>query len=139
MICWILVLHHGHIHRTFLEDLTLLLDPVSKLRLSGYDLSFVLADLEARTFIEAYPKCSDFQKQFETLSQHTGDTRHPTFPDFSVRHGVLHLLDGIRSRVRVPTSLRGQLLETCHCDDSPLGGHVVAPHDHTHREIRGFV
>ena len=51
-----------------LEDLTLPLDPVSKLCLNGYDLSFISADLEARTFIEAYPKCSDFQKQFETLS-----------------------------------------------------------------------
>jgi hypothetical protein len=69
-----------------------------------------------------YPKCSDFQKQFETLSQHTGHARHPTFRDFSVRHGVLYLLDGMRSRVCVPTTLRGQLLETCH--DSPLGGHV---------------
>ena len=105
-----------------LEDLTLPLDPVSKLCLDGYDLSFVSADLEARTFIEAYPKCSDFQKQFETLSQHTGDVRHPTFPDFAIRNGVLHFLDGVRSRVCVPTSLRGQLLETCH--DSPLGGHV---------------
>jgi hypothetical protein len=82
-----------------LEDLTLPLDPVSKLSLGGYDLSVVSADLEALTFIEAYPKCSDFQKQFETLSQHIGDARHPTFPDFSVRHGVLHLLDGIRCRV----------------------------------------
>jgi hypothetical protein len=99
MICWILVLHHGHIRRTLLEDLTLPLDPVSKLSLGGYDLSVVSADLEALTFIEAYPKCSDFQKQFETLSQHIGDARHPTFPDFSVRHGVLHLLDGIRCRV----------------------------------------
>jgi hypothetical protein len=41
-----------------LEDLTLPLDPVSKLCLDGYDLSLVSADVEARTFIEAYPKCS---------------------------------------------------------------------------------
>ncbi len=52
-----------------LEDLTFPLDPVSKLCLNGYDLSIVSADLEAQTFIEAYHKCSDFQKQFETLSQ----------------------------------------------------------------------
>ncbi len=81
-----------------------------------------LIDVETRTFIEAYPKCSDFQKQFETLSQHTGDVRHPTFPDFSVRNGFLYFWDGVRSRVCVPTNLRGQLLETCH--DSPLGGNV---------------
>ena len=105
-----------------LEDLTVPLNPVSKLCFGGYDLSFVSADLEAHTFIEAYPKCSDFQRQFEAISQNTGDVRHPTFPDFSVRHGVLHFLDGIRSRVCVPTNLCGQLLETCH--DSPLGGHV---------------
>jgi hypothetical protein len=43
-----------------IEDLTLTLDPVSKLCLDGYDLSFVSADLETHTFIEAYPKCSDF-------------------------------------------------------------------------------
>jgi hypothetical protein len=105
-----------------LEDLTLSLHPVSKLCLDGYDLSLVSADVEAHTFTEDYPKCSDFHKQFETLSQHTGDVRHPTFPDFSVRNGVLHFLDGVRSRVCVPTNLRDQLLETCH--DSPLGGHV---------------
>ena len=66
-----------------LEDLTLSLDPVSKLCLDGYDLSLVSADVEAHTFTEAYPQCPDFQKQFEALSQHTGDVRHPTFPDFS--------------------------------------------------------
>jgi hypothetical protein len=79
-----------------LEDLTLPLDPVSKLCLGGYDLSLVSADMEARTFIEVYPKCSDFQKQFETLSQHTGDVRHPTFPDFSFRNGVLHFLTNVQ-------------------------------------------
>jgi hypothetical protein len=41
-----------------LEDLTLPLDPVSKLCMDGYDLSLVSADVESRTFIEAYPKCS---------------------------------------------------------------------------------
>jgi hypothetical protein len=41
-----------------LEDLTLPLDPVSKLCLDGYDLSLVSTDVEARTFIEAYSKCS---------------------------------------------------------------------------------
>ena len=41
-----------------LEDLTLPLDPVSKLCLDGFDLSLVSADVETRTFIEAYPKCS---------------------------------------------------------------------------------
>jgi hypothetical protein len=35
---------------------------------------------------------------------------------------LLHFLDGVCSRVCVPTHLRGQLLETCH--DPPLGGHV---------------
>jgi hypothetical protein len=45
-----------------LEDLDLTLDPVSKLCLDGYDLSLVSADVEAHTFIEAYPKCSDFHK-----------------------------------------------------------------------------
>jgi hypothetical protein len=105
-----------------LEDLTFPLNPVSKLCLDGYDLSLVSADVETNTFTETYPQCPDFQKQFETLSQYTGDVRHPTFPDFSVRNGVLHFLDGVRSRVCVPTNLRGQFLETCH--DSPLGGHV---------------
>jgi hypothetical protein len=33
-----------------------------------------------------------FQKQFETLSQHTGDVRHPPFLDFSFRNGVIHFL-----------------------------------------------
>jgi hypothetical protein len=33
-----------------------------------------------------------FQKQFEALSQHTGDVRHPPFPDFSFRNVVLHFL-----------------------------------------------
>jgi len=64
--------------------------------LDGYDLSLVSADVEARTFIEAYPKFSDFQKQFEALSQHTGDVRHPTFPDFSFRNGVLHFLTKVQ-------------------------------------------
>jgi hypothetical protein len=77
-----------------LEDLTLPLTPVSKLCLDGYDLSLVSADVQAHTFIEAYPKCSDFQKQFEVLSQHTGDVRHLTFPDCSFRNGVLHFLTG---------------------------------------------
>ena len=72
-----------------LEDLTLPLDPVSKLCLDGYDLSLVSVDMEVRTFIEAYPKCLDFQKQFESLSQHTGDVRHPPFPDFSFRNDAL--------------------------------------------------
>jgi hypothetical protein len=34
-----------------LEDLTLPLDPVSKLCLDGYDLSLVSADVEASTFV----------------------------------------------------------------------------------------
>ncbi len=59
-----------------LEDLTLPLNPVSKLCLDGYDLSWVSADVEAHTFTEVYLKCSDFHKQIETLSQHTGDVRH---------------------------------------------------------------
>jgi hypothetical protein len=45
------------------EDLDLPLDPVSKLCLDGYDLSLVSADVEARIFIEVYPKCSDFHKE----------------------------------------------------------------------------
>jgi hypothetical protein len=48
------------------------------------------------TFIEDYPTCLDFQKQFEELSQHTGDVRHPTFPDFSFRNGVIHLLTNVQ-------------------------------------------
>jgi hypothetical protein len=79
-----------------LEDLTLPLDPVSKLCLDGYNLSLVSADMETRTFIEVYPKCLDFQKQFEALSQYTGDVRHPTFPDFSFRNGVLHFLTNVQ-------------------------------------------
>ena len=89
-----------------LEDLTLPLNPVSKLCLDGYDLSLVSADVEAHTFTEAYPQCLDFQKHFEALSQHTGDVRHPTFPDFSVRNDVLHFTDGVGSHVCVRTNLR---------------------------------
>jgi hypothetical protein len=41
-----------------LEDLTLPLDPVSKLCLDGYDLSLVSSNVVTHTFIETYPKCS---------------------------------------------------------------------------------
>jgi hypothetical protein len=64
--------------------------------LDGHDLSLVSADMEVLTFIEAYPKCLDFQKQFETLSHHTGDIRHPRFPDFSFRNGVLYFLTNVQ-------------------------------------------
>jgi hypothetical protein len=37
-----------------------------------------------------------FQKQFESLSQHTGDVRHPPFPDFSFRNGLLHFLKKVQ-------------------------------------------
>ncbi len=53
-----------------------------------------------------------------------GSDKHPTFPDYSFLNGLLIYFDGLKSRVCVPTSLRGRLLEICH--DSPSGGHTGA-------------
>ncbi len=71
-----------------------------------------------------YPKCSDFQTKYATLQEHVGSDKHQTFPDYTIRNGLLIYFDGLKSRVCVPTSLRGRLLEICH--DAPLGGHTGA-------------
>ncbi len=95
----------------------------SKIDVDGYAASsFVTVDLEASDFSDAYPKCSDFQTKHASLQEHVGSDKHETFPDYTIRNGILIYFDGLKSRVCVPSSLRGRLLEICH--DSPLGGHT---------------
>jgi hypothetical protein len=105
------------------ENLTL--PSPSTIGVDGYAASsFVTADLEASIFSDAYPTCSDFQTKYAALQQHVGFDKHQTFPDYTIRNGLLIYFNGLKSRVCVPTSLRGRLLEICH--DSPLGGHTGA-------------
>jgi hypothetical protein len=105
------------------ENLTL--PSPSKIGVDGYAASsFVTADLEASVFSDAYPKCSDFQTKYAALQEHVGSDKHQTFPDYTIRNDLLIYFDGLKSRICVPTSLRGRLLEICH--DSPLGGHTGA-------------
>jgi hypothetical protein len=105
------------------ENLTL--PSPSNIGVDGYAASsFVTADLEASVFSDAYPKCSDFQTKYAALQDHVGSDKHQTFPDCTIRNGLLIYFDGLKSRVCVPTSLCGRLLEICH--DSPLGGHTGA-------------
>jgi hypothetical protein len=78
--------------------------------------------LESSSFSDTYPKWSDFQTKHDALQEHVGSDKHQTFPDDTIRNGILIYFDGLKSRVCVPSSLRGQLLEICH--DSPLGGHT---------------
>jgi hypothetical protein len=66
----------------------------------------------------------DFQTKYAALQEHVGSDKHQTFPDYTIRNGLLIYFDGLKSRVCVPTSLRGRLLEICH--DSPLGGDTGA-------------
>ncbi len=61
---------------------------------------------------------------YDTLQEHGGSDKHETFPDYSIRDGLLIYFDGLKPRVCVSTSLRGRLLEIYH--DSPLGGHTSA-------------
>ncbi len=97
----------------------------SKVGVDGYAASsFVTADLEASSFSDTYPKCSDFQTKYATLQEHVGSDKHQTFPDYTIRNGILIYFDGLKSRVCVPSSLYGRLLEICH--DSRLGGHTGA-------------
>ena len=86
--------------------------------------SFVTADLEVGAYSDAYSTCSDFQAKYAALIQHTGKDKHQTFPDYTIQIGLLIFFDGLKSRVCVPSLLRGRLLEICH--DSPLGGHTGA-------------
>jgi hypothetical protein len=105
------------------ENLTL--PSPSKVGMDGYAASsFVTADLEASVFSDAYPSCSDFQSKYDALQEHIGSDKHHTFPDYTIRNGLLIYFDGLKSRICVPTPLRGRLLEICH--DSPLGGHTGA-------------
>ncbi len=105
------------------ENLTL--PSPSKIGVDGYAASlFVKADLKASAFSDAYPKCSDFQTKYAALQEHVGSDKHQTFPDYTIRNGLLIYFDGLKSRVCVPTSLRSRLLKIC--DDSPLGGHTGA-------------
>ncbi len=91
----------------------------------GYTASlFVTTDLEVSAFSDVYPNCSDFQTKYGALQQHVGSDKHPTFPDYTILNGLLIYFDGLKSRICVPTSLRGRLLEICH--DSPLGSHTGA-------------
>jgi hypothetical protein len=86
----------------------------SKIGVDGYSASsFVTADLEASVFSDAYPKCSDFQTKYAALQEHVGSDKHQTFPDYTIRKGLLIYFDGLKSRICVPTSLRGRLLEIC--------------------------
>ncbi len=95
----------------------------SKIGVDGYAASsFVSADLEASVFSDAYAKCSDFQTKYAALRERVGSDNHQTFSDYTIRNGLL--IDGLKSRVCVPTSRHGRLLEFCH--DSPLGGHTDA-------------
>jgi hypothetical protein len=95
----------------------------SKVGMDGYAASsFVTVHLEASVFPDTYPKCSDFQKKYAALQEHVGSDNHQTFPDYTIRNGLLIYFDGLKSRICVPTSLRGRLLEICH--DSPLCGHT---------------
>ena len=48
--------------------------------------------------------------------------RYQTFPDYTIRNGLLIYFDGLKSRVCVSTSFRGRFLEIRH--ESPLGGHT---------------
>jgi hypothetical protein len=101
----------------------LILPSPSKIDVDGYAASsFVTVDLEASVFSDTYPKCSDFQTKYTTLQEHVASDKHQTFPDYTIRNGLLIYVDGLKSRVCVPTSLHGRLLEICH--DSPLGGHT---------------
>jgi hypothetical protein len=96
----------------------------SKIGMDGYTVSsFVTTDLEASVFSDAYPKCSDFQTKYAALQEHVGSDNHQTFPDYTIRNGLIYF-DGLKSRICVSTSLHGRLLEICH--DSPLGGHTGA-------------
>jgi hypothetical protein len=105
------------------ENLTL--PSPSKVGMDGYAASsFVTADLEASVFSDAYPSCSDFQTKYAALQEHIGSDKHHTFPDYTIRNGLLIYFDGLKSRICVPTSLRGRLLGICH--DSLLGGHTGA-------------
>ncbi len=104
-----------------MEHLTL--PSPSKVGVDGYTASsFVTADLETSSFSDTYPKCSDFQTKHATLQEHVGSDKHQTFPDYTIRNGILIYFDGLKSRVCVPSSLHGRLLEICH--DSRLGGHT---------------
>jgi hypothetical protein len=102
----------------------LIFSPPSKICVDGYAAtSFVTADLEVDAYSDAYPTCSDFQAKYSALLQHTGVDKHQTFPDYSIQNGLLIFCDVLKSRVCVPSSLRGRLLEICH-DSS--GGHTGA-------------
>jgi hypothetical protein len=97
----------------------------SKIGVDDYAASLLITvDLEASAFSDTYPKCSDFQTKYAVLQEHVGSDKHQTFPDYTIRDGLLIYFDGLKPRVCVRTSLRGRLLETCH--DSPLGGHTSA-------------
>jgi hypothetical protein len=105
------------------ENLTL--PSPSKVGMDGHAASsFVTVELEASVFSEAYPKCSDFQTRYAALQEHVDSDNHQTFPDYTIRKGLLIYFDGLKSRICVPTSLLVRLLEICH--DSPLGGHTGA-------------
>ena len=96
----------------------LILSPPSKICVDGYaSTSFVTVELEEGTYSDAYLTCSDFQAKYTALQQHAGVDKHQTFPDYTIRNGLLIFFDGLKSRVCVSTSLRGRLLEICH--DSP--------------------
>jgi hypothetical protein len=83
----------------------------SKIGVDGYAASsFVSADLEAGSLSDTYVKCSDFQTKYATLQEHVGSDKHQTFPDYTIRNSLLICFDGLKSRVCVPTSLRGRLL-----------------------------
>jgi hypothetical protein len=103
----------------------LILSPPSKIYVDDYTTtSFVTTDLEVGAYSDSYPTCSDFQAKYADLIQHTGKDKHQTFPDYTIQNGLLIFFDGLKSRVCVPSSLRGRLLEICH--DSPLGSHTGA-------------
>ncbi len=92
------------------ENLTL--PSHSKIGVDGYTASsFVSTDLEVSAFSDTYPNCSDFQTKYATLQEHVESDKHQTFPDYTILNGLLMYLDGLKSRVCVPTSLHGRLLE----------------------------
>ena len=83
-----------------------------KIGMDGYAASsFVTADLEASVFSDAYPSCSDFQSKYAALQEHIGSDKYHTIPDYTIRNGLLIYFDGLKSRICVPTSLHGRLLE----------------------------
>ena len=72
-----------------MEHLTL--PSPSKIGVDGYAASsFVTADLEASTFSDAYPKCSDFQTKYAALQEHVGSDKHQTFPDYTIGKKKIH-------------------------------------------------